>query len=102
MRWWSNRYCRSELQRIFSVFARMGELRPLIEGLLKRFVWADRARSPDSGQWLQALELSSLAGIFRIYFWFFCCGAGIKKPQPKGCGLVNKLPGRDSNLRPID
>ena len=27
MRWWSNRYCRSELQRIFSVFARKGELR---------------------------------------------------------------------------
>jgi hypothetical protein len=40
----------------------MGELRPLIEGLLKRFFWADRALSPDSGQWGQALQLSSLAG----------------------------------------
>jgi hypothetical protein len=79
----------------------MGELRPLIEGLLKRFFWADRARSPDSGQWGQALQLSSLAGSSG-FLPGFCCGAGNKKPQPKGCGLVNKLPGRDSNLRPID
>ncbi|GEM_PF-6897381 len=79
----------------------MGELRPLIEGLLKRFFWADRARSPDSGQWGQALQLSLWPDL-QDFFLVLCCGAGNKKPQPKGCGLVNKLPGRDSNLRPID
>jgi hypothetical protein len=74
----------------------------LAETIFFRLIEPDHTFSPDSGQWRQALKLSSLAEILRISSRVFCCGKAIKKPQPKGCGLVNKLPGRDSNLRPID
>jgi hypothetical protein len=54
----------------------------LAETIFFGLVEPDHTLSPNSAQWGQALQLSSLAGSFRISSWFFVAARALKNRNP--------------------
>jgi hypothetical protein len=65
----------------------------LAETIFFGLVEPDHTLSPNSAQWGQALQLSSLAGSFRISSWFFVAARALKNRNPGAAVWLISSPG---------